>query len=1713
MKILKLVFIFLFVCIHLVNAQKYNKVQTLQNSALTIGATVSVQSERYSELKQVGNPDLATSLDDRKFIYENPYALLKLSIPQRADNPASGEVAVELLLTYEYELNGQFFTKQEPINLAVKITEASFVDIDYIKVDNAVSAQAEVVAVSGLSQFPQVDLSLACHGIVHHLVYPSDSVSGIHYTAPATKADGSLSDGSLYVSWDGPTHLVNGQSVAYQPDSYELEWTYISHQSENDLATFDKEKVVLRDYLFRNNSTRISTVNQGYFIPLLYEKGVVVFRVRAVGKNTVNGKLVDVKGEWSVIENQTSLVNVPDAYIFKFNGLETNLNWQSSIVFTEEGRNKAVVSYHDGSLRNRQAVTKINSDDRAIVGETYYDYNGRPVINTLPVPVEGSEETNYHYRPQFNVAEGKNTINKTDYDIADLGAGCVPITPELDTASGASKYYSENNKFQENGNTGQNLLNKNLLPDAKQYPYSQIYYTNDNTGRVAYQSGVGDAHNLGSGHETKHLYGAPLQAEISRLFGNQIGVSGHYKKNAVIDPNGQLSVSYLDLNGKVVATALAGGNATGLDDLPGENTRPIVSSILTADRNKLDSDLKGKTMIYPFPVTTSTAYTFNYDLTAGTHTVSCKSITSSDSVQLQLAGVFDATLSLYDKCNSVIFSETTATTVAFGEAVGEQHRNINKIVAPELLPIGQYRLVKKVRINESKLSTYLEEYLSNNNYTCVLKDNDFLMTAYDSIDFGGCGLTCSECNQRIQTLIDELESLNGDESLPAEEKARLFERCEIICLENTTCVSALYGMLASMAPDGQYGQVREKNLALSNLTSMDSDNLSAELDVDSKNFEVEIDSVTNEPSLSFDPAIVPWKFHMSIFNSNNKLMPNLYLRSNGNNFSRATWKRPIRVDVPGKNVAENFKNQFLFTENLQNATYTETNYANEDGSIAYAYITKIGDNEYSPSITSASGLIAEDIATGLYKIPLKHLADVRVFLRYWKTHFANYLVPYHPEFGYYRECTSRPEINDYEETLINVNAPEDGLGKYVASEVISGETYYVTSVLQNDPLFNSASVPQELKDLLTFKVNNYFKKKDQNGDPFVPNQYYSMAEFATVLVNCPNPNAACKNANCDSGKFKAENIEEWTSFKALYLSERQKIVKELSTKNAIQGRYYNGCIGNSAFRGSIEQKRLLTKYDSVPGLVEWQNRINAYCDGWTYFRENHCNYLNGGNYQERILRRLNAIPLYDGTQTCNTTSSYLYDDKIRSFYPSIPDGATDGGPSQVCYETVVDVNGNAQYIETECNFGLLNQGDAIANQAAIRSYQSCGNCPIVSQIEEFLKEVLEAQVLDGQAANFNCFTSIPNLNLGVEFNTIISTAFNDNTQLSWSGDYNTATKMLEGEIIPSPLTGNNKVTVHLDFSDSGIPALDNVLTASEIFERMQIASITTDPTVNNKFILKAFVNLNRSFPSEFTALTQLLADASSANFYPQGANKDENSVYRYEFQIEGTLVSAPANGSGSDSPIDLQTCAFDPICVTTTYPKNVLALLNTLTYVDDTEYEEGIPLKPYDLYPQTTPLEMEDADVYEESIRYLLGFTQEDVNGAYVNELADYAITWSSSLSGLELIGNLNYTLGSQNKKWIVSVVPRDFTGITNTVDFTKINYFTNIRPYTTSCTVPGICLSNKFFADAVITETVDGNPDAYVYHPVVISVNTETGGNSDANQPIATQCEKVDVN
>ncbi|MBO6517288.1 MAG: hypothetical protein JJ975_12125, partial [Bacteroidia bacterium] len=359
----------------------------------------------------------------------------------------------------------------------------------------------------------------------------------------------------------GSVQVVSGtDEVKFSWDSvpgaefYELEWTWVDAFDNSGSGSLLSASNV--EVEFRNNSTNVTVSDLYYSISPSYESGYLVARVRAVGVNkykpdqpvfsnwsdqTYNSLLSSYTSGQEYIQLKSSTSYVP---------LDEGMNWQYAATFAEYGKRKEVISYYDGSLRTRQSVTRISTNMQAIVGETIYDYEGRPAVNILPVP---AFDQSLKFHPAFNLSQVTgNSYNRNDFDSLS-GSLCSIVAASLKNTSGASNYYSDENDSASSRDFG-------FIPDASGHPMTITEYMADGTGRIKRQGGVGEDHQLGTGHETKYYYSTPGNQELDRLFGNAVGSVEHYQKEMVVDPNGQVSVSYKDLSGKVIATSLAGNS-------------------------------------------------------------------------------------------------------------------------------------------------------------------------------------------------------------------------------------------------------------------------------------------------------------------------------------------------------------------------------------------------------------------------------------------------------------------------------------------------------------------------------------------------------------------------------------------------------------------------------------------------------------------------------------------------------------------------------------------------------------------------------------------------------------------------------------------------------------------------------------------------------------------------------------------------------------------------------------------------------------------------------------------------------------------------------------------------------------------------------------------------------------------------------------------------
>ncbi|HAC23526.1 MAG TPA: hypothetical protein DCE81_01280, partial [Cytophagales bacterium] len=377
---------------------------------------------------------------------------------------------------------------------------------------------------------------------------------------------------------------------------YDLEWVFIADH-EGFTGTTAQQAFQFKE------PVRITMAVPYYNHLHFYQNGKLWYRARAVGYHPQFPEHRQL-GQWFYTPcSSIAIANQQD-----------DRNWQMQTAFAEDGKTKKVVQYFDGTQRARQSQTNLSTENITVTSETLYDFEGRKSVDILSAPSGAQYNNALTFKPGLNnfaasdpliVARTSATRKKYHYD----NAGAQNST--INTTNGAGLYYSPANT------QGTDVEIRKLIPNSEGYVYSQTEYLNDGTGRVKRQSGVGREFRMDGGKATRYFYGSAAPAELKRLFGNtNVGNASHYKKNLVVDANGQVSVSYLDQYDQVIATALAGDKPDALAALPSYIDRsapPIVVDITANNQRQGDQSVTVHKILNTAP---STNYTLVYDLTA-----------------------------------------------------------------------------------------------------------------------------------------------------------------------------------------------------------------------------------------------------------------------------------------------------------------------------------------------------------------------------------------------------------------------------------------------------------------------------------------------------------------------------------------------------------------------------------------------------------------------------------------------------------------------------------------------------------------------------------------------------------------------------------------------------------------------------------------------------------------------------------------------------------------------------------------------------------------------------------------------------------------------------------------------------------------------------------------------------------------------------------------
>jgi len=1013
-------------------------------------------------------------------------------------------------------------------------------------------------------------------------------------------------------------------------ESYDIEWTWVDSYGETFIDPRPANAIPFTTGDFRLNSTRVQTTGILYNIPLIYSKGYLIYRVRAVGRYFEDTSKYKY-GSWSRGDGNEITVADWSPYVYQIDtDHEEDKNWQFQASFAEEGKKKEVVSYFDGTLRNRQTVTKINSDNNVIVGEVVYDAQGRPAIEVLPVPTISSS---IGYNPDFNRNEAGLVYSYQDFDLNDQNVLDVPTTIKgMSNSFGASKYYSNQNDVAGDFNA--------RIPDALNHPFSQIEYMPDNTGRIRRKSGVGVQHQLGSRHEMEYYYGVPEQKELNRLFGYSVGHFSHYKKNLVIDPNRQASVSYIDPQGRTIATALVGDKPDKLNRVPDENVNSGLHDAITVDLlgklnaedvdTEFDNNRRLATQTFGAlddallnSATKVTAaddiLTFNYTLKNNSaFTFQCENGTSLD---YPLLYDFSFDVLKADGTSLVPANPSQTVTLANAGAIFDEVSDL----AVEV-PRGSYTINKKLVVNKNKLEEYADAYVAR--LTTVGDDcyiaPEVITTLPDTL-IDGCFTSCADCEAALiadyvdrdtyaQTQLDAYDFSGLDYLTPEEldaEKAKLrlvFQQqwddlivaCNAPCndgtvlTDNTTDTSVANSvscnivrsqLLDDLKPSGQYGQ--------------------------------------NPSSLSGTDIVSQTQTNLNIFNDQNVLLSTKVADGQHN-----SWRNPRSLT-------------YNDPEPATGELYTEGHYYDEDGLISYLRVKKIITIVDDLEVVSYEPALRDDINFELiavtdnfdvdeYLVEPQYLANAEDFIAsgVWQDQWAESLLVYHPEYCYL----------EYAEAVCGITASvntatmnSDGYDQYLRllsnynDAVSNGILTSITSLGDNDPYFSS-QIPNGFENIALFGARNDLINEalaiNYNGSKDSNDNSLNLFEFSYATVVC-NSISTCTDADgATIANVSALSVEKqdqfWNIYKANYINIKQTIQSLFANVYAKNNDCYNGCIGDEA--PPVNLLSVISDYSS--GV---KNTINANING----TQDLCDYEFASDYLTKEKRFKPSDNLYD----------------------------------------------------------------------------------------------------------------------------------------------------------------------------------------------------------------------------------------------------------------------------------------------------------------------------------------------------------------------------------------------------------------------------------------------------------------------------------------------------
>lgn len=438
--------------------------------------------------------------------------------------------------------------------------------------------------------------------------------------------------------------------------------------------------------------------------------GYYVWRIRPIG-NYYDGEVANNEnwGSWETAYEDGDAFNETDptsighaAMTFYYEQPNKKLPTVYSRTFSDNYQYFEGIIFGNLIGQQLQSQSYLPSEDKLVVKQNVYDHSGRTSLVLMPAVVDQNE---------FNYINDLAKANSKSYGPENFDEDDNYNKPDPLDGGKIHEFWSDQNPDP-------------TIDDAKGYPFTKINFLNDGTDRIIESSLPGEVHAMGSEvsgstRTTTMNYTTATDDELVRVFGDEAESDQFVRKIVTSDPNHINTATYVDAQGKTIATCLTNNfDLTNLSEL--ETKGDVYEVTDEADILMSVGDYMLKYKDFSLANGTTTDLTVNYNLNLNHYGLDCENICKNCDYELKVY--------LLNTDNTDIKYSLYEDVIELTDCNDLPVINYSEIVKD--IPIGNYRIVRTLTPLNGVYSVY-NEFVSSFN-TATETELDAIYTSLET---------------------------------------------------------------------------------------------------------------------------------------------------------------------------------------------------------------------------------------------------------------------------------------------------------------------------------------------------------------------------------------------------------------------------------------------------------------------------------------------------------------------------------------------------------------------------------------------------------------------------------------------------------------------------------------------------------------------------------------------------------------------------------------------------------------------------------------------------------------------------------------------------------------------------------------------------------------------------------------------------------------------